>query len=96
MFVDTGLPAMFHAVYALGGWKQRVVIKMAGGAEFLDQNKVFNIGNRNIEAVVTMLARNGVTLKASATGGHESRTMRLDLTTGSVTLDMPGRKALSL
>ena len=25
MFVDTGLPAMFHAVYALGGLKHRIV-----------------------------------------------------------------------
>jgi len=96
MFVDSGLPAMFHAVYALGGLKHRIVIKMAGGAEFLDKNKVFNIGIRNVDGVVAMLARNGVTLKASETGGHESRTMRLDLTTGAVTLDMPGKKTQTL
>jgi chemotaxis protein CheD len=96
MFVDTGLPALFHAVYALGGLKHRLTIKLAGGAEFLDQNRVFNIGIRNVEAVVTMLARNGVKLEASASGGRESRTMRLDLTTGAVTLDIPGRKPFFL
>ncbi len=96
MFVDTGLPAMFHAVYALGGLKHRLIVKMAGGAEFLDEKKIFNIGQRNIEAVRNMLARNGVKLEAHNTGGHESRTMRLDLTTGSVTLDLPGRKAVAL
>ncbi len=96
MFVDTGLPAMFHAVYALGGLKHRLIVKMAGGAEFLDEKKVFNIGQRNIEAVINMLARNGVKLEANQTGGHESRTMRLDLTTGCVTLDLPGRKAVVL
>ena len=96
MFVDSGLPAMFHAVYALGGLKHRMVVKVAGGAEFLDKNKVFNIGRRNIEALMTMLARNGVKLEASATGGHESRTMRLDLNTGAVTLDIPGREAFTL
>jgi chemotaxis protein CheD len=96
MFVDTGLPAMFHAVYALGGQKLRLIVKLAGGAEFLDENKVFNIGHRNLEATITMLARNGVKLTANATGGHESRTMRLDLGTGVVTLDLPGRKGLIL
>jgi chemotaxis protein CheD len=96
MFVNTGLPAMFHAVYALGGLKHRIVIKLAGGAEFLDANKVFNIGVRNVEAVVAMLARNGVLLKGKETGGYESRTMRLDLATGGVTLDTPGRKVVNL
>lgn len=96
MFVDTGLPAMFHAVYALGGVKSRLVVKMAGGAEFLDAKKIFNIGDRNVQAVVAMLARNGVHLEATETGGHESRTMRLDLNTGGVTLDIPGRKLLNL
>lgn len=96
MFVDTGLPSMFHAVYALGGLKHRLVVKMAGGAEFLDQNKVFNIGHRNVEAVVAMLARNSVQLEAKATGGYESRTMRLDLQTGAVTLSTPGKPTTTL
>jgi chemotaxis protein CheD len=96
MFVDTGLPAVFHAVYALGGVKHRIVVKLAGGAEFLDAKKIFNIGDRNVQAVVIMLARNGVNLEATQTGGHESRTMRLDLATGAVTLDIPGRKILNL
>ena len=96
MFVDSGLPAMFHEVYALGGLKHRMVVKVAGGAEFLDKNKFFNIGRRNIEALMTMLARNGVKLEASATGGHDCRTMRLDLATGAVTLDIPGNKPMNL
>lgn len=96
MFVDTGLPAMFHAVYALGGLKHRLAIKLAGGAEFLDTNKVFNIGRRNIEIVEAMLARNAVQLESSVTGGRDSRTMRLDLTTGAVTLDIPGKNTTNM
>lgn len=96
MFVDTGLPAMFHAIYALGGVKPRLSIRLAGGAELLDEKRVFNIGNRNVDMVVAMLARNGVKLLAQETGGRESRTMRLDLATGKVTLDMPGKITLTL
>lgn len=91
MFVDTGLPAMFHAVYALGGLKHRLVVKLAGGAEFLDEKKIFRIGQRNIEATLTMLERNGVKITASETGGRESRTVRLDLSNGNFTLDLPGK-----
>ena len=91
MFVDTGLPAMFHAVYALGGLKHRLHIKMAGGAEFLDEKKVFNIGQRNVETTKAMLQRNGVSLAASETGGRESRTVRLDLSNGNFTLELPGK-----
>jgi len=92
MFVDTGLPALFHAVYALGAAKSRLTVKLAGGAEFLDEKKIFNIGQRNVEATLAMLLRNGVKLVANETGGHESRTIRLDLATGNLSVDMPGKK----
>ena len=91
MFVDTGLPAMFHAVYALGGLKHRLIVKLVGGAEFLDEKKIFRIGQRNVAATKAMLERNGVSLAASETGGHESRTVRLDLSNGNFTLDIPGK-----
>ena len=91
MFVDTGMPAMFRAVYALGGAKARIVIKFCGGAEFLDEKKIFKIGSRNIAATLAMLARNNVKVAASETGGHESRTIKLDLADGSVLLDIPGK-----
>ena len=96
MFVDTGLPALFHAVYALGGAKQRLRIKLVGGAEFLDEKKIFNIGKRNVEATLAMLARNGVTVAGSETGGHESRTVKLDLGNGNFTLDIPGKQPFLL
>lgn len=94
MFVNSGLPALFHAVYALGALKQRLVVKLAGGAEFMDKNKIFNIGVRNIGMVVDLLHRNGVSLGAQDIGGFESRTMRLELATGVVTLDTPGRTSV--
>ena len=96
MFVDTGLPALFHAVYALGGAKQRMTVKLVGGAEFLDGKKIFNIGRRNVEAALAMLARNGVSVAGSETGGHESRTVKLDMANGDFTLDIPGRQTFLL
>ena len=96
MFVDTGLPALFHAVYALGGLKQRLTVKLVGGAEFLDEKKIFNIGQRNVESVIAMLARNAVRLVARETGGHDSRTVRLELATGNLTIESPGKPTHTL
>lgn len=92
MFVDTGLPALFHAVMGLGGTRSRLIVKLAGGAQFLDEKKVFNIGERNVQATLAMLARNGMPLTGRDTGGHSSRTLRLDLATGNVTVDVPGEE----
>ncbi len=96
MFVDTGLPALMQAVVAFGGVESRLCVTAAGGAEYFGKNANFNIGRRNIESATAMLARKGMKLRASRTGGHESRILRLDLNTGEVTLETPGRKAVKL
>jgi chemotaxis protein CheD len=96
MFVDTGLPALFHAVYALGAIKHRLVVKLAGGAQFLDEKKIFNIGERNSLATLALLARNDVAPTVADCGGQHSRTLRLDLGTGALTLEVPGEKAQTL
>ncbi len=90
MFVETGITAMFHAAYKLGAVKERMVVKFCGGGAFLDDKKNFNIGQRNVEATLAILTRNGVNVAASETGGAISRTVRLHLANGDFTLDIPG------
>jgi len=90
MFVDAGLPRLFHAVYNLGGDRARLVIKVAGGSQFLDSQKVFNIGERNYQAVRALLERNGLPIRAADVGGLACRTVRLSLATGEVTVQSPG------
>ena len=90
MFVDTGVPRLFQAVYNLGAERHRVVVKVAGGASLLDEKGVFNIGERNALALSGLLARNGYAIHARDVGGLSSRTLRLDLTTGNVTIKTPG------
>jgi chemotaxis protein CheD len=90
MFVDTGVPRLFHATYNLGADRSRLVVKVAGGAQLLDQQGIFNIGARNCAALEKLLAQNGLKAHATDVGGLSSRTMRLDLTNGSVTVKTPG------
>ena len=96
MFVDTGLPRLFEAVHTLGGDRSRLMIKVAGGAQFLDPQRAFNIGERNYAALRAWLARNGYPVHAEAVGGTCSRTLRLHLTDGSVTVSSPGTKPYCL
>ena len=83
-------PAFSKPIYNLGGDRSRAVIKVAGGAQFLDPQRLFNIGERNIQAFEEIITRNGLAIHARDLGGHNSRTLRFDLTTGNVTLHSPG------
>jgi chemotaxis protein CheD len=90
MFVDSGVPRLFQAVCNLGADRRQLVIKVAGGAQFLDAGGIFNIGERNMEALDKILARNGYSIHARDVGGVCSRTVRLDLATGKVSVRCPG------
>jgi chemotaxis protein CheD len=90
MFVDTGLPRLFHAAYNLGADRGRLTVKVAGGAQLLDQQGIFNIGSRNFDALQRLLAQNGLKAHSIDVGGLSSRTVRMDLTTGNVTVKTPG------
>ena len=90
MFVDTGVPRLFHAAYNLGAERSRLVLKVAGGAQLLDQEGIFNIGIRNFAALEKLIAQNGLRIQMADVGGLSSRTMRLDLTTGNISIKTPG------
>ncbi len=96
MFLDTGLPALFHAVYALGAIKSRLKVKLAGGAHVVNGDQFFRIGERNVEAALSILNRNRVKLDAQDTGGFDVRTLRLDLASGGLTMEVTGKGARPL
>lgn len=96
MFVDTGVPVLFKTVFSLGGERSRLIVKVAGGAQFLDEQNTFNIGKRNVQAFEEIISRNGLAIHARDLGGFTSRTMRFDLSTGDVSLHTPGSEPHSL
>jgi chemotaxis protein CheD len=87
MFADTGIPALFHKVYALGAVKQRLCVVVAGGAQ-VTESETFQIGKRNQLAMKKILWRAGVLVHHEETGGSSSRTVRIDVETGRVTMKM--------
>lgn len=86
MFADTGLPSLFKNAYKLGAEKKRLVVKIAGGSQLLDDNGAFNIGKRNYAILRKIFWKNGVMISGEHVGGSLSRTLKLDLQSGRVTV----------
>ena len=91
MFVDTGVPALFRAAYELRAEKHRMIICVAGGAQFLDQSGFFNIGQRNCVSFRELLRHHGLVIQAEQVGGLVSRTIHLNLASGEVRLRSSGQ-----
>lgn len=90
MFCDSGVPVLFRDTYALGANKARLVVKVAGASQLLDDKGTFNIGKRNYLALRKLFWKNGVLIAAEDVGGSLSRTMKLELATGRVTIKSRG------
>ena len=85
-FADTGIPLLFERLYALGCQKRNVVVKAAGGGNFHGDSGTFDIGRRNHTAMRKIFWRAQVLVAAEDVGGSRSRTVRLYLDTGEVTV----------
>ena len=90
MFADTGIPLLFRRAYEYGAEKRRLTVRLAGGAQVMDNNGVFNIGRRNYVAVRKILWKAGVLVNAEDIGGTASRTVRLEVRSGKFWLRSAG------
>ena len=91
MFVDTGVPAFFREMMAVGGLKARMIVKVAGGANVqATVEDRFAIGKRNYLLLRKIFWKNGVMIKGEDVGGSCPRTMYLDIGTGRVWLSIGG------
>ena len=90
MFVDTGIPEMFKKAYALGATKENITVKVAGGAHILDIDRNFNIGERNYTMLRKILWKNNVLITSEDVGGDISRTLTLEVDTGTATIRSNG------
>ena len=87
MFVDTGLPLLFRESYRLGAKKERLTVRVVGGAHQAEREEddLFQIGKRNLLAVRKLLWRNNVLVRGEDVGeSRVSRTLYLDAATGGL------------
>lgn len=91
-FADTGIPALLNEMKKCGArGPQGLIVKLAGGAQIMDQNNTFNIGKRNALAAKKVLWGFGLAPVAEDLGANYSRTVTLSTDTGIMTLSTPGR-----
>ena len=86
MFADTGISALLQSVYELGASKKSLKVAAVGGARFMDKQNTFNVGRKNHQALREVLKRCGVCPDIEEIGGSISRTVRLEIETGSILL----------
>ncbi len=86
MYGDTGLAALLKAAFDRGARKNRMLVKIAGGARVADKNGFFNIGKRNIIIAKKFFWKNGIIISGEDTGGEHWRNMALEVASGRVTV----------
>jgi chemotaxis protein CheD len=94
LFVDTGIPAVFQALYDLGLEKDNLVVKAVGCGNPMGSREVFKIGERNYSVLQEMLAKDGICLAAEDVGGTASRAVQLDLASGQTIISSNGTKRI--
>lgn len=95
-FVDTGVPALFKEAYKQGAKKERIVVKVAGGASIATNGAQdsFQIGKRNFIALKKLLWKNGVMLESQDVGGNVSRTVSLHMGDGEIVVKSQGKETV--
>lgn len=77
-FADTGIEECLRRVLAIGAKRERLVAKIAGGAQMFSvnaKNPMLRVGDRNVEAVVKKLGELRIPIVASDTGDSYGRTV---------------------
>ncbi len=82
MFADTGITAFLKALFEQGAKAENLKVVIAGGAHIMDQTGVFNIGQKNLEALKASLGDFDVKIHHEAIGGTKSRTISLEIGSG--------------
>jgi len=86
MFADTGVP-----LFEQGAHLDRLKVVIAGGAHIMDQTGLFNIGAKNYTALKSGLAIYDLEINHEDIGGTSSRTLSLEIGSGSSCIKIFGQ-----
>ncbi|MEI6808237.1 MAG: chemotaxis protein CheD [bacterium] len=92
MFVDTGMTILLTRLFEMGVTKKNAVVKVAGGSCVLDKQGLFRIGERNYTIFRKIMWKNGLMIAAEHIGGEVTRTIRLNIGTGLLTIKIDGQE----
>ncbi|MEA4846577.1 MAG: chemotaxis protein CheD [Clostridiaceae bacterium] len=84
-FAETGVPLLINAMcQKFGCTKEELLIQIYGGADSVLRPDIYNVGKKNIDAVKKALIDMGMTIRRADLRGNESRTISMEVRTGSV------------
>ena len=82
---NIAIDVLFEKMEQLGSKKKDMIAKVFGGASQYDyQNKILNVGERNIQVAQTMLEKLRVRVVANSLGGTQGRKIIFNTFTGQV------------
>lgn len=90
MFVDTGMMQLLDMMYKRGCRRKDLIVRAAGAARVMDNSNLFRIGERNYAVFRKVMWKNGLLIKREDIGGEASRTLRLHIATGQLTVRSGG------
>jgi chemotaxis protein CheD len=82
LFANVAIPLFFNRAFEVGVSRQRMMVKAAGGAQFLEERDFFAVGRRNVTMMRRILWQHGVPLTAENVGGTATYSLFLEVGTG--------------
>lgn len=95
-YADTGIPLLLRSMERLGADRRRIRVRLAGGAQIIDDGAQLAVGKRNYLAARKLLWQLGVMVEMEAVGGTVSRNLGLDVGTGDFWVQTRGMGASAL
>ncbi len=93
-YADTGIETLVNNMLDVGANKERIVAKIAGGAQmfaFSSDSDALRIGERNVEAVKKILDTKKIKIMAEDTGLNYGRTIEFYTETGELLIKSVGK-----
>jgi chemotaxis protein CheD len=88
-FADTAIPLLLNKIINIGGMRDRLTVKIAGGAKMAlapGIKDIFNTGEKNVAQIINTLEKEKIMLAAADIGGNLGRTVKMYLDTGRITI----------
>lgn len=83
-FADIAVPMLFNKICGgFANYKKEYEVSIFGGALSNNKKDVFNVGLKNLIKIKGMLIENNVNFDFLNTGGNYSRTIEVDVNTGT-------------
>ncbi len=96
-FADSAIPILINDFKKLGVTKSsELQIKLVGGAAIMDPNGTFNLGKRNVLAIRKILWKYRLGARKEDVGKDYSRTVKIDVDTGTVIVTSPKKGEWSI